>query len=122
MPTAAIVGASRDRRKFGNKALRAHLAAGYRVFPINLRQREIEGLAAWPSLAALPEPVERISVYLPPEVTRRLLPEIAAAGARQVFFNPGSVDAAGLDEARALGIPARAACSIVDLGLSPADF
>ncbi len=122
MPTAAIVGASRDRRKFGNKSLRAHLAAGYRVLPVNLHESEIEGLAAWPALADLPEPVERISVYLPPETTRRLLPEIAAAGAREVFFNPGSADASVLAEARALGIPAQARCSIVDLGLSPADF
>ena len=122
MPTAAIVGASRDRREFGNKSLRAHLAAGYRVFPVNLHQREIEGLEAWPSLADLPEAVERISVYLPPAATLRLLPEIAAAGAREVFFNPGSADAEVLAAARALGIPARAACSIVDLGLSPAEF
>ena len=120
--TVAILGASPDRNKFGNKALRAHLRAGYRVFPIHPTEREIEGLPAFPSLAELPEPVERISVYLPPAVTRRLLPEIAAAGARQVWFNPGAADAATVEAARELGIAAVDGCSIVDLGFSPSEF
>ncbi|MGE0640269.1 MAG: CoA-binding protein [Thermoanaerobaculia bacterium] len=122
MANVAILGASGDRSKFGNKSLRAHLQAGYRVFPVNPRESEIEGLTAYPTLAALPEPVERLSVYLPPAVARRLLPEIAALGAREVWFNPGAADEGLLDEAKRLGIPAIDGCSIVDLGLSPSQF
>ena len=79
-------------------------------------------LTAYPALAALPHPVERISVYLPPSVALGLLPEIARAGAREVWFNPGAADAAVLAEAKRLGIAAIDGCSIVDLGLSPSDF
>ena len=122
MANVAILGASGDRSKFGNKSLRAHLQAGYRVFPVNPRESEIEGLTVYPTLAALPEPVERLSVYLPPAVSRRLLPEIAALGAREVWFNPGAADEELLDEAKRLGIPAIDGCSIVDLGLSPSRF
>ncbi len=122
MKTAAILGASADRGKYGNKSLRAHRQAGYRVFPVNRQGGEIEGLAAYPSLADIPEPLDRISVYLPPPVTLKLLPEIAAAGAREVFFNPGSADERVLAEARRLGIPVEARCSIVDLGLRPSQF
>ncbi len=122
MKRVAILGASKDRSKFGNKSLRAHRAAGYEVFPIHPREPEIEGLAASASLAALPHPVERISVYLPPTVALAMLPEIARAGAREVWFNPGAADAAVLEEAKRLGIAAMDGCSIVDLGLSPADF
>lgn len=121
-PSVAILGASADRNKFGNKSLRAHLRAGYRVFPIHLSEAEIEGLPALPNLAGLPQTVDRISVYLPPAVTRRLLPEIAAAGASEVWFNPGAADAATSDEARGLGIAVVDGCSIVDLGFSPAEF
>ncbi len=122
MKRVAILGASSDRRKYGNKSLRAHRQAGWEVYPVNLEEREIEGLAAYRTLADLPAPVERVSVYLPPPVTRRLLPEIAAAGAREVYFNPGAADRKTAAEARRLGIPVLEACSIVDLGLRPSDF
>src|SRR5688572_24160382 len=104
MKSVAVLGASKDHAKFGNKSLRAHLAAGYEVLPIHPTEPEIEGLVAYPSLAALPHPVERITVYLPPRVSLSLLPEIARAGAREVWFNPGAADAAVLDEAKRLGV------------------
>lgn len=122
MKSVAILGASNDRAKFGNKSVRAHRAAGYEVLPVNPKEVEVEGLTAYPGLASLPHPVERISVYLPPPVTLAALPEIAQAGAREVWFNPGAADAAVRAEAKRLGIPAIDGCSIVDLGLSPADF
>ena len=122
MKTVAILGASSDRSKFGNKSVRAHLKAGYRVFPVNPKETEIEGLTAYPSLGAVPEPVERISVYLPPPIGRKLLPEMAKVGAREVWFNPGAADDALLAEAADLGVAAIDGCSIVDLGLSPSMF
>jgi uncharacterized protein len=122
MKSVAVLGASKDHAKFGNKSLRAHLAAGYEVLPIHPTEPEIEGLVAYPSLAALPHPVERITVYLPPRVSLSLLPEIARAGAREVWFNPGAADAAVLAEAKRLGVAAIDGCSIVDLGLSPSEF
>ncbi|MEO8502892.1 MAG: CoA-binding protein [Acidobacteriota bacterium] len=122
MKTVAILGASSDRHKFGNKSVRAHLQAGYRVFPINPKETEIEGQTAYPTLAALPEQPERVSVYLPPAIGLKLLPDIAATDAREVFFNPGAADDAIMAEAERLGVPAIDGCSIVDLGLSPADF
>ncbi len=122
MKSVAILGASKDRAKFGNKSVRAHLAAGYEVLPIHPKEAEIEGLATYPNLGALPHPVERISVYLPPPVALALLPEIARAGAREVWFNPGAADPAVLAEARRLGVAAIDGCSIVDLGLSPSEF
>ena len=43
-PTVAVIGASANRRKFGNKAVRAFRNAGYDVYPVNLKAGEIEGL------------------------------------------------------------------------------
>lgn len=40
----AIIGASSDRSKFGNKAVRAYAAAGHKVFPVSLKEKEIEGM------------------------------------------------------------------------------
>ncbi len=102
------------------------MAGGWSVFPVNLTDHEIEGLTAYPTLAAANEAaggkLDRVSVYLRPEVTLRLLSEITAVDAGETFFNPGSADAEVLRLAEELGIVVRDACSIVDIGLSPSQF
>lgn len=122
MPTIAVVGASADRHKYGNKCVRAYQAAGYRVFPVNPHEPAVEGLSTFRSVTDVPERLDRISVYLPPAVTRTVLADLASAGAGEVWFNPGSVDAEVVAEARRRGIPVRQGCSIIDLGLSPSQF
>jgi uncharacterized protein len=122
MKTIAVLGASHHRHKFGNKCVRAYKEAGYEVFPVNPGESEVEGLPAYRALADVPAELTRISVYLPPPLTLEMLPDIAAKGAEEVWFNPGSADAKVLEEARRLGIPARPGCSIVDIGFSPAQF
>src|SRR5882672_5858064 len=77
MGTVAILGASANRSKFGNKAVRAFLQQGYTVFPVNPKENLIEGLKVYPNLAALPSRPEMVSVYLPPTTLLKLLPEIA---------------------------------------------
>lgn len=122
-PSVAILGASRDRRKYGNKSVRAHTAQGYEVFPINPHASEIEGLTAFPSLADLPvDRLDRVSVYLPPEIGITLLVKIAAKHPAEVWFNPGSDSSELLERARALGLNVISACSIVDIGRSPVEF
>jgi predicted CoA-binding protein len=122
-PTVAILGASADRSKFGNKSVRAHVRAGYDVYPVNPSGGEIEGLPVFRSLAEVPvERLDSISVYLRPEIGVNLLDEMAAKSPSEVWFNPGSESRELLARAGALGINAIAACSIVALGMSPAEF
>lgn len=124
--TIAVVGASTQRHKFGNKCVRAYASAGWKVYPVNPHANVIEGLVVLRTVAEAREAaggaLDRIAVYLHPETTRELLAEIAAADAADVFFNPGSADPAVLAEAAELGIAARDACAIVDIGLSPSQF
>jgi hypothetical protein len=123
--TIAVVGASANRQKYGNKCVRAYREAGYQVYPVNPTEREIEGLPVFRALAEVPAPLDRISVYLPPALTRALLPEIARAAlpaGTEVWFNPGAADGEVMAEARRLGIAARPGCSIVDIGRLPTEF
>lgn len=123
MRTVVVLGASRDRRKYGNKSVRAHAAAGWQVFPVNPQAVEIEGWRAFRSLRDVPvRPVDRVSVYLPPEIGFTLLEQIAELQPREVWLNPGSESAELLDEARQLELPVVCGCSIVDVGLSPGMF
>jgi predicted CoA-binding protein len=121
--TVAVLGASPDRRKFGNKSLRAHRAAGYTVFAVNPSATEIEGLPAYRSLADVPAgPLDRVTVYLPSAIGLTVLPDIAARAPGEVWFNPGADAPEVLAEARRLGLNVITGCSIVDLGMSPAQF
>lgn len=122
MPTVAVIGASADHRKFGNKCVRAYLEAGYEVYPVNPGEDEIEGLSVYRSVTEVPVELDRVALYLPPQRTLRVLPEIAAKGADDVYLNPGTWDAEVVDEAQRLGVPYRTACAIVALGRSPAEF
>jgi predicted CoA-binding protein len=121
-PTVAILGASEDRRKFGNKSLRAHMACGYEVFPVNPKGGSIEGLPAYARLVDVPGALDRVSVYLPPARTLAALEEIAAKGCRELWLNPGTADAAVRARAAELGLRVIEGCSIVDLGVSPGEF
>lgn len=122
MKRVAVLGASTDSRKYGNKSVRAHVRAGWDVVPVHLSGEDVEGLRAYRKLSEVPGALDRITVYLPPPVTLGVLPEIAAKGAEEVWFNPGAADRQVLEKARELGIPAVDGCSIVDLGLSPSQF
>jgi uncharacterized protein len=121
MPTVAILGASADRSKFGNKAVRAFLARGYAVYPVNPKGGEVEGLSVYRSLAEIPADVnlDRISVYLPPAVGLKALPEIAARGCSELWLNPGSESEELVAEAEKLRLNVIQACSIVAIGMSP---
>jgi hypothetical protein len=121
--TIAIVGASADRGKFGNKAVRAYLRAGYRVFPVHPTAAAIEGQTAYRSVLEAPiGELDRISVYLPPARLRPLLDELAQKPAREVWFNPGADAPDVLERARNLGMNAIAGCSIVAIGVDPYDL
>lgn len=100
----AVVGASTDRAKYGNKVLRAYLQKRLPVYPINPRASEVEGLTAYPDLASLPERVRGISVITPPPVTEQVVAAAAAAGVEMVWMQPGAESPAAVASARQLGL------------------
>lgn len=122
-PTVAIIGASSDRAKFGNKSVRAHAAQGFDVYPVNPKGGQIEGLTAYASIEDVPvDRLDRVSVYLPPAVLLGVLDAIAAKGCDELFLNPGSESGEVVAKAEALGLDPIVACSIVDVGCTPSEF
>jgi predicted CoA-binding protein len=118
----AVIGASADRNKFGNKAVRAFLHQGYQVFPVNPRGGTIEGLPVFRSVREIDEPVEMASMYVHPDVGIALLDELAAAGIKEVWLNPGAESPALVRRAWVLGLQPIVACSIVGIGESPGAY
>lgn len=120
MKTVAVIGASNDRRKFGNKAVRAFLRQGYTVWPVNPNETEVEGLEVYKGIRDVPGRPNMVTLYVPPPVVEKLLPEIAAKGCDEVWMNPGTESDAGLAEAERLGLNVIEGCSILAIGVSPA--
>jgi hypothetical protein len=120
--TVAIVGASSDRRKFGNKALRAFRHQGHRVVPINPNEREVEGEPCHASVLDVPGPIDMASFYVSPEVGEEVIEEVARKRIPEVWLNPGAESDALVARARALAIRPVVACSIVAIGGNPYDL
>lgn len=119
--SVAIIGASANRRKYGNISVRAHQRQGWTVYPVNPHETEIEGLRVYATLADAPRPVNRVSLYVPPEIGVRLIPEIVAAAPAELFVNPGAESPELVNAAIAAGLTPLLACSIVSIGLTPGE-
>ena len=118
----AVIGASNNRRKFGNRAVRAFTQQGYTVLPINPHEREVEGLKAYGSVLDVPGPIDMASFYVPPAIGEQVIEEVARKRIPEVWLNPGAESDALVARARALSIRPIVACSIIAIGQDPYDL
>ena len=114
----AVVGASQNRAKYGNKVLRCYLQHGLKVYPVNPKETEIEGQVCVPDLASLPESVHGVSIITPPHVTEQIVLQAADAGIRHIWMQPGAESEKALDDGERLGLSVigDGSCLLVVLG------
>ena len=115
----AVIGASGDRRKFGNRAVRAFVRRGYTVIPINPHEDRIEGLQVYKTILDVPGPIDMASFYLPPDIGEQVIDDVARKGVGEVWLNPGSESERLIRRAKELRIEPIVACSIVSIGEDP---
>ena len=115
----AVIGASSDRTKFGNKAVRAFANQGYTVVPIHPKEETVEGLKAYKSVLDVPGPIDMASMYLAPAIGLTVIEDVAKKGIPEVWLNPGADSPELADRARALGLKTVVACSILGVGENP---
>jgi uncharacterized protein len=118
----AVIGASTNPRKFGNKALRAFRHQGYDVVPINPHASEVEGLKAYSSVLDVPYAIDMATFYVPPEIGEIIIEDVAAKQISEVWLNPGAESPALVARARALKLRPTVACSILGIGENPDNF
>jgi uncharacterized protein len=118
----AVIGASTNPRKFGNKALRAFRHQGYDVVPINPHAAQVEGVKAYRSVLDVPFAIDMATFYVPPEIGEVIIEDVAAKHIPEVWLNPGAESRTLVEKARALNIRPIVACSIVGIGENPDDF
>lgn len=116
----AVVGASTNRDKYGNKVFRCYLQNGREAYPVNPRAETVEGLPAYPNLESLPGPVHGVSIITPPSITVAVVEEAAACGIQRVWMQPGAESDEAVSRAEDLGLNVIAGgpCLLVVLGFN----
>ena len=90
--TLAVVGLSSkpSRPSHGVSAyMKAH---GYRIIPVNPNETEVLGESAYPSLEAVPEPVELVVIFRRPEFVRDVVESAIRKGAKVIWMQEGVFD------------------------------
>ena len=117
--TVAVIGASRNRQKFGNRALRAFARQGFTVVPINPHEAEVEGHQAYGSVLDVPGTIDMATIYVPPRYGVQVVEQLAQKGVAEVWLNPGADGPEVVARARELGLNVIQACSIMGIGENP---
>ena len=86
----ALLGMSRNGRKFGNAIFKELIRKNYRVYPVHPQAGSIQGQKCWPNVLDLPVKVGGAVIVLPPAQTEKALQDIARAGIKRVWMQQGS--------------------------------
>jgi len=113
----AVVGASANRAKYGNKVLRAYLKADRTAIPVHPSEDQIEGITAYIDLASIPEKVHGISIITPPQVTETIIDQAVKCGIEHVWIQPGAESdlALSIAEKHQINVIAGGPCILVTL-------
>ena len=118
-PVWAVVGASNNPRKFGNRIYRTLRTAGYTVYAVNSRENEVEGDMAYASLLDLPQPPTVVDMVVPPYLALEVVQQAKEAGAKAIWFQPGAEDAEAIRWAKANGLDVVEDCILVQVVQNP---
>jgi len=86
----AVIGVSKDSKKYGNKVYFDLKHAGYTVYPINPNVSEISGDRCYPGLMNLPFKPDVVDIVVPPKVTKKIVKECKDLKINKVWMQPGS--------------------------------
>ena len=88
--TIALIGASNDKNKYGNKIYRDLRNKGYHVIPINPKEELIEGDKAYSSIEEMETIPDIANFVVPPPVAIKIAQHITELGIKYLLFQPGS--------------------------------
>lgn len=86
----AVIGATDNAEKYGNRIFKSLTGRGYEVYPVNPNLKEIEGVKCYPTLSDIPVKVEVVDFVVPPSVTESILKECKKLGLDNIWLQPGS--------------------------------
>jgi len=86
----AVVGASRNPKKYGHQVYKDLKEGGYNVYPINPHAKKILGEKCYPFLKKLPQLPDVVDMVVPPKVAEKIVQECQKLGIKKVWLQPGS--------------------------------
>ncbi len=87
--TIAVVGASNDPEKYSNEVASYLMEQGYRIIPVNPGEEEVLGERAYETVDEIPEQVDVVDVFLPPDKTPDIAEDAVQAGAKVLWLQEG---------------------------------
>jgi len=100
----AVVGSFRNETKYAYRIFKTLKEKGYKVFPVNRRSGEIEGIKSYARIEDIPENIDAVSIITPPQVTINIVKDCKDKGVRIVWFQPGAEDKEAIDFCKQNGI------------------
>jgi predicted CoA-binding protein len=100
----AVVGVSRDEKKFGSMAYLELKERGYDLVPVHPDLPSFAGETCYPRLQAIPQPVDGAVVIVSPARVSDVLRDAAAAGVTRVWIQQGAESPEALALADELGL------------------
>ena len=86
----ALVGASNNPRKYGNKILLDLISKGHNVYPVNNKEKNIEGIKSYKSVDAIPEIPSIINFVIPPNEGMAVTRDLVKKGYDNFWYQPGA--------------------------------
>ncbi len=100
----AMAGLSGNPMRPSHFAAKYMLAAGYEIFPVNPREKEILGLPCYSSLLEVPRPVEIVDIFREPSAVPAIVEEAIQAGAKVIWMQLGVVHEEAAERALGAGL------------------
>lgn len=111
----AVIGASDKPDRFSYQAVKLLQDKGHDVYPIHQRIKDIDGLAVYPSITDVRDPIDTITLYVAADISTKLADDIMAKKPRRIIFNPGAENPVLEAKTQAGGIRPVNACTLVML-------
>ncbi len=102
--TIAVVGASSNPARASNHVAAYMKAQGYRVIPVNPNEQTVVGEQAYPSLTAVPGPIDLVDIFRKSEDVLPIVEEAITVGAQAVWMQEGVINEVAAQLAREAGL------------------
>ena len=100
----AMVGLSSNPFRPSHFAAVYLISAGYDVFPVNPRETEVLGRKSYPTLSAVPGPIEVVDIFREPAAVPQIVEEAIAIGAKVIWMQLGVIHEEAAERARSAGL------------------
>jgi uncharacterized protein len=102
--TVAVVGLSSNPLRPSHFVGFYLMRHGYRVIPVNPREREVLGQRSFERLDQIDAPVDVVDVFREPSVVPQLAEDAIAIGAKALWLQFGVISEVGAERAAAAGL------------------